>query len=98
MAPARACATPATMSASARGADRRRSARGDGGAGDMARVALFAEGRDNGRKLALGRQCHDVGRGRTGAAHAHIERTIVTKGKAACGLIELHRGDTKVED
>ena len=62
------------------------------------RVALFAKRGDNGRKLALGCPCHDVGRGRSGAAHAHVERTVVAEGKPARGLVELHRGDAEVEN
>ena len=31
-------------------------------------------------------------------AHAHVERTVMAKGKSALGLVELHRGDAEVED
>src|SRR5262249_60675531 len=31
-------------------------------------------------------------------AHAHVERTIMAEGKSARRLVELHRGDTEVED
>src|SRR5262249_27782115 len=60
--------------------------------------ALFAQRRENGRKLALGRRRHDVGRGRPVAAHAHVERTVEAEGKSARRLVELHRGDPEVED
>src|SRR5262249_56625257 len=35
---------------------------------------------------------------RTVAAHAHVERTTMAEGKSARRLVELHRGDTEVED
>ena len=99
MAPGRACTMRATMSAErARGADRRIAAGGDDGAGDGARVAFFAEDRQDGCKVALGGRRHDVGRARSRGAHAHVERTVVAEGKSALGLVELHRGDAEVED
>jgi hypothetical protein len=61
-------------------------------------MALLAKCRDNGRKLTLGCLCHNVGRSRSGTAHAHVERTVVAEGKPARGLVELHRGDAEVEN
>ena len=81
-----------------RGTDRRRAAGSDDGAGNGAGMALLAERRDDGGKVALGCRGHDIGRGRSVAAHAHVEGTIAAEGKSALGLVELHRGDAEVED
>ena len=48
----------------ARGADRRIGTGGDDGAGDGARVAFFAEDRQDDSEVALGGRGHDIGRGR----------------------------------
>ena len=98
MSPGFARTTRATMSASARvvaiGASRR-------AAHDRARhragVALLAERRDDGGKIALGGVRHHVGGARPVAAHAHVERTVETEREAALRLVELHRGDADVE-
>ena len=76
----------------ARGRDRRFLARGDDGAGDGARMTLFAEDVDDVGEIGLGRPRDHIGRGRAVMAHPHVERTVEAKREAALGLVELHRG------
>ena len=49
-------------------------------------------------EILFGRRCQEISRRRTVASHAHVERTIVAKGEATVGLIELQRGNSEVED
>ena len=79
------------------GADRRSDARLDDGAGDGARMALFAENENDVGKIALACSGDHIGRARTLPAHAHVERPVEAEGKAARGGIELHGGDAEVE-
>ena len=39
----------------------------------------------------------DFGRTHPGLGHPHVERTFGAEGKAALGLVELHRGNADVE-
>ena len=63
----------------------------DDSAGDGAGFALFAKGAQDVGDVAHIGAVDDVGRGGALplAAHAHIERAVVAKGKSAIGLIEL---------
>ena len=81
----------------ARGLNRGELARGGDGAGDRTRAALLAQGRDNRGKLALRCRGNHLCRGRSAAAHAHVERTVVTEGKPPLRLVELHRGNAEIE-
>jgi hypothetical protein len=59
--------------------------------GDRAGMALFAQGADNGGKVARRRALHHVSRRGPVATHAHVERPVVAEREAAFRLIELHR-------
>ena len=99
IAPGRACTTPATISASAPVVrDRLFAAGGHDRTGDGTGVAFLAERLDDRCQVSFGRRCQEIGRRRPVAAHAHVERTIVAKGEATVGLIELQRGNSEVED
>ena len=74
------------------------SSRHDDGARDPPRGALLAEIVENVGESLLGRRIDEIGRARACSAHAHIERPVVAEGKAAFGLVELHRGNADVED
>ena len=78
------------------GRDRRFLARGDDGAGDGARMTLFAEDIDDVGEIGLGGLGDHVRRGRAVMAHPHVERTAEAKREAALGLVELHRGNPDV--
>ena len=41
---------------------------------------------------------HDIGGGRAGLAHAHVQRAILHEGKAALGHVQLHRGYAKIQN
>ena len=70
----------------------------DDGAGDAPRGALLAvEIEDVGERLCI-RFVDDVGGARAPPFHAHVERSVDAEGKAARGLVELHRRDADVED
>src|SRR3984957_16263038 len=60
-------------------------------------MTLFAQNCDDESKVALSRARDDVGRARAVAAHAHVERPIEAKRKAARGIVDLHRRDADVE-
>ena len=49
------------------------------------------------RELALAGARDDVGRARAVTTHAHVERPIEAKRKAARGIVDLHRRDAEVE-
>ena len=67
-------------------------------AGDLARIALFAVAREHVAELALGEVGEQVGGGVAPTRiHAHVERSIDGVGEATLGLVDLHRGDAKVE-
>ena len=82
---------------SARRRDRPLAARRHDGAGDGAGPALLAQQEDDVRELALRTLRDDVGRGRTGRAHAHVERPLEAEREAALGGVELHGGHAEVE-
>src|SRR5690606_35891307 len=67
-------------------------------AGDAAGMALLAIEAEDAGKIARLEAVDHVGRARTLALHAHVERAVVTERKAALRLVELHRGDAYVED
>src|SRR4051794_10090841 len=71
-------------------------ARGDDGARDGAGATLFAKDVDDIGQIDLGGFSNDVRDGRAFLTHAHVERAIEAKGKAAFGLVELHRGHADV--
>ena len=60
-------------------------------------VALLAQRRDDGGKIALGQLRRPRRRRWPGRAHAHVERAVEPERKAALGLVELHRRDAEVE-
>ena len=72
-------------------------ARLDDGARDGAGMTLFAQCRDDEPELALTGARNNVGRARAVTAHAHVERPIEAKRKAARGIVDLHRRDADVE-
>src|SRR6202030_3840333 len=41
---------------------------------------------------------HDVGRGRPGASHAHIQGAVMAEREAALWRVELHGRDAEIED
>src|SRR5450631_2513821 len=55
-------------------------------------MTLFAENVDDIGKVGLGRPGDHIRRGRTLAAHPHVERPAEPKREAAIGFVELHRG------
>ena len=61
-----------------------------------ARMPLLAEDIDDVGEIGFRRARDDVGRGRAGLAHPHVERTVETEREAALGLVELHRGDADI--
>ena len=67
------------------------------GAGDLAGKAFFAEFADQPCEIILGKGCDKILGGRPGCAHAHVERPVEPKREAAFGLVELGRGDAKIE-
>src|ERR1700733_6543838 len=72
-------------------------ARLDDRACDSAGMTLFAQDGDDEPEFALTGARDDVGRAWTIAAHAHVERPIEAKRKAARGIVDLHRRDADVE-
>src|SRR5579862_9409883 len=75
---------------------RQRACRNDG-AGDTARIALFAQARNDLDQIFFVGRIGEVGGASTFAAHAHVERTFGTKRKAALRLVELERGSAEIE-
>src|ERR1700722_5647083 len=69
----------------------------DDGACNTARMTLLAQCRDDEPKLALTGARDDVSGARVVIAHAHVERPIEAKRKAARGIVDLHRRDADVE-
>src|SRR5580693_2624707 len=72
-------------------------ARLDDGACNSAGMTLFAQCRDDEPELALTGARDDVGCARAVASHAHVERSVEAKRKAARGIVDLHRRDADVE-
>ncbi len=66
-------------------------------AGDTAGVTLLAEEAEDASKVAGLEAVDDVGGAQARLRHAHVERPIGAKRKAALGLVELHGGDADVE-
>src|SRR4051794_18880656 len=80
----------------ARGRERRLLTVRDDGAGNPARLPLFAEEINDVGEIAFRRARDDVGRSRACLPHPHVERTIEAEREAAAGLVELHRGHPDV--
>ena len=72
-------------------------ARLDDRARNGAGMTLFAQYRDDEPEFALTGARNDVGRARAVPAHAHVERPVEAKRKAARGIVDLHRRDADVE-
>ena len=79
------------------GRDRPFAARRHDGAGDGAGAALLAEQKDDVGEIALGALRDHVGGGRTGRAHAHVERPVEAEREAALGRVELHGRHAEIE-
>ena len=60
-------------------------------------MTLFAQDCDDESEVALTGARNDVGCARAVTAHAHVERPIEAKRKAARGIVDLHRRDADVE-
>ena len=58
---------------------------------DASRMALFAEQPEDTGEIGCLEPVDDVGGAGAGAGHAHVERPVGAKGKAALGLVDLHR-------
>ena len=69
----------------------------DNGAGDAARGALLAIIIEDVGQRFLFRLVDDLRRATAPPFHPHVERPVAAKGKAALGLVELHRGNANVE-
>src|SRR5690606_30716867 len=68
------------------------------GAGHAAGEALFAILPEHGGDVRLVGAVDPVGSALThGGVHAHVQRTIVEKAEAALGVVQLRRGDAKVQ-
>ena len=70
--------------------------RGDNRTRHGARVTLFAENIDDVGEISFGRLGDHVGCGRTVLPHAHVERALAAKRKAATGFVQLHRGHADI--
>ena len=75
----------------------RAAARTHDGTSDSARVTLLSEDCEDSCEIPLRHGSNDLCRGRPIVPHAHVERPVVTEGKSAGSLVELHRGDAEVE-
>src|SRR5690242_9011534 len=65
---------------------------------DLARVALLAVVLEDPRQLALAFLVDELaGRELGGRVHAHVERRVGRVREAALGPVDLHRGDSEVE-
>ena len=64
---------------------------------DATAAALLAVTPDDVGELCFVGVVHQIGRRLPVLLHAHVERTGGTEGKAAVGLVELHRRDTEIE-
>ena len=74
----------------------------DGRAATMARAIARARGSspyslEDAGNLGLVGMVEEFGGGLARLAHAHVERTVGREGKAAVGLVELHRRDADIE-
>jgi len=69
----------------------------DDRAGEAARGALLAVIIEDVGQRFLFRLVDDLGRAAAPPFHPHVERSVAAKGKAALGLVELHRGNANVE-
>ncbi len=70
----------------------------DDGSGDLAGELLLAVGAQDPGELGGRVAVEHVGRGRAlGVVHPHVERGVLGVGEAALANVELHRGDTEVE-
>jgi hypothetical protein len=69
----------------------------DDEAGDAARGVLLAIDIKDAGQLDLVQRVDEVGGGRAAVAHPHVQRTVAHEGKAALGLIQLHRRDAQVQ-
>ena len=74
----------------------RERARSDDRAGDAAALPLLAVLEQHVGDRGLGRFVEEVGGGRAGLAHRHVERPVDREREPAPGLVELHRGDADV--
>ena len=70
---------------------RRKRPGGDNRAGYAARLALLAIAEQDIGNLAFRRRVQKIRRGRAASIHAHVERPLGGEGKAAQGLVQLHR-------
>ena len=61
------------------------------------RLPLLAEHRDHPGKVARLHAVDDIAGGRPVVPHPHVERPVLAKGKAALGLVDLHRRDADIE-
>ena len=78
--------------------DRLLDATPDDPARDLARVALFAVAPEDRLELALVVRREDVGRAPlVRRIHPHVERRVGRVREAALGPVDLHRGETEVE-
>src|SRR5215470_6125974 len=72
--------------------------RGDDGMRDGTRALLLAVGFQDARKRRFGERVHQIRGGCSQARiHAHVERAVMTEGKAALGFIELEGRDAEIE-
>ena len=67
------------------------------GRGDPARLALVAVQFEDVSHRPVVPAVDDVGGGLARIAHPHVQRTVAHEGKAALGLVQLHRGNPNVE-
>ena len=82
----------------ARGRDDRGLGAGrDDGAGDAARGAFLAEFEQQIGKFAFRQRVDQIGRGRSAAAHAHVQRAIAAEREAARRIVELERRHAEVQ-
>ena len=70
---------------------------GDDGAGNRAGARLLPIVLEDAGNLALFGMVEEFGGGLARLAHPHVERTVLLEGKAAVGLVELHRRYADVE-
>lgn len=64
---------------------------------DAARLALFAEGKEQVCQLFLFEIVDEIGGAFAGLAHAHVERPFAHEGETALAFIELHGADADIE-
>ena len=58
---------------------------------------FFSQGGDDGGEVALAGARDDIGRARTVAPHAHVERPVEPERKSARGFVKLHRRHAEIE-